>query len=88
LKAVFQLSTVPRAKKATAQTGAKAATKATTVAANHTVEKEAAEDIAVTATKATEATEVRRGPTTTIGLRSEKQRGSEPIKPTAGSAIQ
>ena len=47
-----------RAKKATAQTRAKAATKAITVAANHTVEKEAAEDITVTVIKVTEVIEV------------------------------
>jgi len=49
---------VPRAKKATAQTGAKAVTKAIIVATNHTVEKEAVEDITVTVIKATKATEV------------------------------
>jgi len=42
------------------------------VAANHTVEKEAAEDIAVTVIKATEAIKVRKGLTITIGLKSEK----------------
>lgn len=79
---------MPRAKKATAQTGAKAATKAITVAANHTVKKEAAEDITVTVIKATKATKVQRGLTTTIGLRSEKQKGSKPIKLTTSSTIQ
>jgi len=42
------------------------------VAVNHTVEKEAVEDIAVTVIKVIEVIEVRKGLIITIGLKSEK----------------
>jgi len=65
LRAVFRLSTAPKAKKAMGQTRAAAATEATTVTANRAAKQEAAE-----------ATTVQRGPSTTRGATSETPKGS------------